>query len=889
MKYTNKIGIIFIIIFSLFIIFSINVNSASAAANNICIGSTGYVDVPTTSISVKSGSYNTFKNVTIKASKPGSIYYTVNGITPTTSSSVYESPLIIKSNTTLKYFATDIAGNPSSLKTETININNGFLESFNHYNNYNKVARSTLKYKIKWETRFGHPNRCIKITYGSKAGPASCVLYQNDQGYDAKVFPLLNIGYFSGGLGAQYPIKGDFKIDMYRAGQTADDAKSYIVHFNGNQPTVITPPKNQIRWAYMAYTLSRDYLTQDDFNRVAKWGFTDVCHLAGNIMDDYDNCVYKTNLYARYAKNAGLKYHAGIYQFRKTDKTFYNPAYIDSNPSPFLITLRNFIKDCPNISGISFDDFVYPKVFYNEDNDAIQRTHLKSIARRSNAIVHKAGLCFSIAMFQARSAHMEEIAPYCDLLLPENTHRYSITSSNFLSGEIKKALKWAGDCKIIPSIATYRDNRDHAGTMWTEDFIKTDIDMVNRLNPNGYNLWVYPYIPHSLYRQEIPLTAIKTSFNGRWQNVVLNLGNLFDCKAFSSEYHIIRIAFEGTITSDDLLHRNESAIWFDQINAQSGSFSDTGLTAPYYDFKNGDIGHWTAENGIMYYENSAPQVSVNIKGGLYKTSKIIKLSMNRPGKIYYTLNNNNPTTSSRIYTGPIILNKFTVLKYVAVDNAGNPSHTFKQTYCIDKIAPTVSNINPRKGSVYVLSNNIIKITFSELVKYGRNPLVVLKYGNTVIPITKSIYRNVLTINHLSKFTNGKYTLTLYPGCVVDSVGNPSSTYTSSFVVNDTVPKVIFTDPANLKTNVTISSGIVVKFNKNILKNTDFTSIKVKNLSNNMYITSTCTIAGSVLYITTAQRKPLTWYQVIIPSKAVKDDANNNLKSIYNFTFQTTKQ
>ena len=69
----------------------------------------------TTTASPTSGCYNSTKTVTLNLNGPGTIYYTLNGTNPTTSSSKYNTPIIITKTTVLKYFLVDLVGNKSPI------------------------------------------------------------------------------------------------------------------------------------------------------------------------------------------------------------------------------------------------------------------------------------------------------------------------------------------------------------------------------------------------------------------------------------------------------------------------------------------------------------------------------------------------------------------------------------------------------------------------------------------------------------------------------------------------------------------------------------------------------------------------------------------------------
>jgi YD repeat-containing protein len=87
---------------------------------------------PVTTASPPGGMYNTAQAVTLtcndgEGSGCDKIYYTTDGTIPTTSSPVYSSPINITTTTTLKFFATDLAGNSETVKTETYTISTNIV------------------------------------------------------------------------------------------------------------------------------------------------------------------------------------------------------------------------------------------------------------------------------------------------------------------------------------------------------------------------------------------------------------------------------------------------------------------------------------------------------------------------------------------------------------------------------------------------------------------------------------------------------------------------------------------------------------------------------------------------------------------------------------------
>ncbi|MGF7119214.1 chitobiase/beta-hexosaminidase C-terminal domain-containing protein [Methanobacterium oryzae] len=134
---------------------------------------------PTAYANSKGGLYSYDKNVRLYMSEPGTIYYTLNGITPTTSSFKYTGgPILISSTTTLKFIAVDLAGNLSPVYTEkyTIDKVRPTITSVSIKNQATGVSRTStivIKFSENIKTGFNWNKMYVKNLSTGKLIPIS--------------------------------------------------------------------------------------------------------------------------------------------------------------------------------------------------------------------------------------------------------------------------------------------------------------------------------------------------------------------------------------------------------------------------------------------------------------------------------------------------------------------------------------------------------------------------------------------------------------------------------------------------------------------------------------------------------------------------------------------
>jgi conserved repeat domain len=195
---------------------------------------------------------------------------------------------------------------------------------------------------------------------------------------------------------------------------------------------------------------------------------------------------------------------------------------------------------------------------------------------------------------------------------------------------------------------------------------------------------------------------------------------------------------------------------------------------------NGD----NAGNSSGSYTNNPITANASVKGGLYNTTKLVRLSMNQNGTIRYTTDGSMPSTASTVYTSPINITHTTTLRFFA-ENEDAVSSVYTVKYMIDKIAPKVSVICPTSSSAGVLRTKTVSIRLSENVLKGVN------WSKVYIKNLKSGQKCKATIwingNHLYISTNSKkaantlYQVYIPAAAIKDSAGNNlAAVYTFKF-------------------------------------------------------------------------------------------------------------
>jgi len=252
-----------------------------------------------------------------------------------------------------------------------------------------------------------------------------------------------------------------------------------------------------------------------------------------------------------------------------------------------------------------------------------------------------------------------------------------------------------------------------------------------------------------------------------------------------------------------------------------------------------------------------PTVNANVDSGIYFGNITVVLTISKTGKIYYTTDGSNPSSSpTRMeYTGPITISSTSNLRYMAVDNARNPSQVYLLQFDIQK-SLTPSHPVQAAGS------------------YNKNVIVDLptvKGSTLYYSIDNNVYREYAGPFTVIKTSNIRY-------YYQDANGVKSQVRSVTYTIDKTPPKVMNTNTKKNKIVKSKKQTLKVKFSETVrITKANLRKIVVKT-SNGGLIKASVSVKKNILSVKVPKIAKKVRYTITIPKNIVADIAGNMMKS-----------
>ena len=174
-------------------------------------------------------------------------------------------------------------------------------------------------------------------------------------------------------------------------------------------------------------------------------------------------------------------------------------------------------------------------------------------------------------------------------------------------------------------------------------------------------------------------------------------------------------------------------------------------------------------------DSTKPVTLAEPSGGLFKQPVLVNLSAEEGTKVYYTIDGRRPTTKSPKYSKPVKFVRSGVLRFFAVDEAGNKESVREESYVIDAQPPTVK-AEPSAGA------------FAKPVKVAlrSNERGSIRYelGGGEAGLSSPQYKKPLNITRTT-------TLSFL---AVDEASNKSPAIRSEYIIDTVPPKAVTRPP-----------------------------------------------------------------------------------------------
>ncbi|WP_232278979.1 chitobiase/beta-hexosaminidase C-terminal domain-containing protein [Geotalea uraniireducens] len=560
--------------------------ATDAAGNSEAVKSKAYIidtTLPVTTVSPAGGAYNTSQTISLTCSDGAGtgcdkIYYTTNGTTPTTSSSVYSTPISVSTTTTLKFFATDLAGNTEVVKNQTYTIDitppTGTV-TINAGANYTNTAAATLT--LSCNDSVGCDQMQFSNDNASWSSPETHMT--------TKVWTLV----LGDGTKTVY---AKFK-DM--AGNWSTAVSDTIV-FDATAPVTTASPAGGVYNAAKSVTM-----TCGD-------GTGAGC----------DKIYYTTD---------------------GTTPTTASSVYSGAITVAATATLKYFATDL-----VGNSETVKSQTYTIDTTPPVTAASPGSGAYNTSQTV--------------TLACNDGVGSGCDKIYYTTNGATPTTSSSVYSTPVTVSAT-----TTLKFFAT-----DLVGNNET---VKTQTYTIDTTPPTG--------------------------------TITVNSGAAYVTAANVT----LALSCTDSVGCSQMQFSNDNSNWsspesYATTKAWTLATGDGNKTV-YVKFKD-TAGNWsTVYSDTILLDATAPVTTASPAGGFYNTSKTVTLTSNDGAglgvdKIYYTIDGTTPTTSSSVYADPINITATTTLKFFATDLAGHTETVKTKTYTIDVIAPTVTITSPALGT-----------------------------------------------------------------------------------------------------------------------------------------------------------------------------------------------
>jgi alpha-tubulin suppressor-like RCC1 family protein/chitodextrinase len=733
---------------------------------------------PVITASVLGGTYGVTQSVTLSADEPATIYFTLDGSTPTTSSAVYSTPIIISTSTTLKYFGKDAAGNASAVQAQTYVIDTvapvitpsvlGGTFGSTQTVTLSADETATIYYTLDGTTLTVASTVYITpiaitasttLKYFGKDAVGNVSVVQTQSYVIDTVAPVVTPSVMGGTYGTTQTVT-----------LSADETATIYYTLDGTAPTVAST-------VYTAPIVISTSATLKYFGKDAV-GNASVVQTQDYVIDMIAPVITPSVIGGTYGTTQTVTLNADetasvYFTLDGTTPTAVSAIYT----TPILIstsaTLKYFGKDTVgNASAVQTQSYVIDSIA-----PVITPSVLGGTFGVAQTISLNADETATIYYTQDGTIPTAASTIYTTPIAVNTT----TTLKYFGMDTVGNASAVQIQNYVIDTVAPVITPSILGGTYGSTQTVALSADetatIFFTLDDGSTST-----VPVRLYTAPFVIsTSTTVKYYGKdtagnasvWQTQIYVMDTVAPVITPSVSSGTYGVAQTVTLSAD------ETATLYFTLDGSSPTAASTVYTAPIVItasttlkyFGKDAVGNASAVQMQDYViDTVAPVITPSVLSGTYGVSQTVALSADETATIYYTQDGTTPTAASTVYTTPIVISTSATLKYFGKDAVGNASAVQTQSYVIDTIAPLVTSsvLGGTYGTTQTATLSADETTTLYYTLDGTTPTAASTVYTTPIVISTST-----TLKYFGK----------------DTVGNASEVQTQSYVIDTVAPVV----------------------------------------------------------------------------------------------------